>query len=224
MLRLVRLVEQWREIEIGLPAGWSEARLALTVDPAQQDRAAALLGPLNPGRAGAAIVFSSRRAGGPASPEGVRRLLRRLDREGIRGTIELRGVAEADAPGAGAREDEADPTLVDGWDRALEALPSDWSDLMCEVELRSSAQLDRAALLMAPLNPARPAGEPSRWALRFRCARRFGYGASPQMARRCLARCDEEAIHGTASILWALSGTQPVATQGPVWYVGGRTL
>jgi hypothetical protein len=222
MLSLVRLGEQWREIEGGLPSGRSEARLALSVDPAQRDRAAALLGPLNPGRAGSALVFSSRRAGGPSSPEGIRRLLRRLDREGISGTLELRGVAEAEA--APATDEEVRPTLVDVWDRALASLPPDWSDLLCEVELRSSGQLDRAALLMSPLNPARPAGEPERWALRFRCARRFGYGASPGMARRCFARCDAEDIRGTAGILWALSDTHPVGTQGPVWYVGGRTL
>jgi hypothetical protein len=221
MLSFVRLGEQWREIESGLPAGWSEARLALSVDPAQRDRAAALLGPLNVGRAGATLVFSSRRGGGPDAPEGVRRLLRRLDREGVRATLELLGVAAAEAP---SPEEGERPRLVDVWDRALASLPPDWSDALCEVELRSSAQLDRAALLMSPLNPARPAGELERWALRFRCARRFGYGASPQMVGRCLARCDAEDIRGTVSILWALSDTHPVATQGPVWYVGGRTL
>jgi hypothetical protein len=44
------------------------------------------------------------------------------------------------------------------------------------------------------------------------------------MVRRCLERCDAERIRGTVRILRALSDTHPVATQGPVWYVGGRTL
>jgi hypothetical protein len=214
----VRLVEQWREIESGLPAGWSEARLTLTVESGDSDRAAALLGPLNPGRGAGGVMFSSRRAGGPASPEGVRRLLSRLDREGIAARLELRGATEAAVEEAIAR-----PTLAAAWDHAVAALPSDWSDLLGEAEFRSSDQLTRAALLLSPLNPARPAEHPGRWALRFRSARRFGYGASPEMVRRCLERCDAESIRGTVTILRALSDTHPVSTQGPVWQIAGRT-
>ena len=43
------------------------------------------------------------------------------------------------------------------------------------------------------------------------------------MVRRCLERCDSEGIRGTVTILLALSDTHPVATQGPVWQVAGRT-
>lgn len=216
----VRPVDQWRELENGLPEGWSEARLWLTVQGADSDRAAALLGPLNPGRtASGAISFSSIRAGGPAAPENVRRLLARLDREGIRGQLELHWTKEGAPLPVQPHE-----TLVAAWERALSGLPPDWSDLLCEVEFRSSDQLTRAALLTSPLNPSRPPDEPERWALRFRCARRFGYGASPGMVRRCLERCDAEGIRGTATILLALSDTHPVATQGPVWQVAGRTM
>ncbi len=112
-------------------------------------------------------------------------------------------------------------TLAERWQAALAALPADWSDLYAEVELRSSDQLNRAALLIAPLNPARHAGT---MALRFRCARRFGYGASPEMARRCLERLDHEDIRGDVRILRALSDSRAVATQGPVWYIGGRSV
>jgi hypothetical protein len=38
------------------------------------------------------------------------------------------------------------------------------------------------------------------------------------MARRCLARLDEERINGRLVILWVLSDTKAVATQGPVLY------
>jgi hypothetical protein len=55
-------------------------------------------------------------------------------------------------------------------------------------------------------------------------ARQFGYGASPGMTRRCLARLDEERITGRVEILRALSDTRPVGTQGPVWRVGGRAV
>jgi hypothetical protein len=44
------------------------------------------------------------------------------------------------------------------------------------------------------------------------------------MARRCLERLDGERISGRLRILNALSATSHVATQGPVWRVGGRSV
>jgi len=113
------------------------------------------------------------------------------------------------------------PALAEQWQEALAALPPDWSDVYAEVELDSSDYLERGALLLAPVNPARV---PGRLAYRFRIARRFGYGASGEMARRCFERLDGERMSGRFSVLRALSDTKPVYTQGPVWYVGGRAV
>ena len=44
------------------------------------------------------------------------------------------------------------------------------------------------------------------------------------MAQRCLERLDEEGIRGSIRVLWALSDTRPVQTQGPVWYSGGKSV
>jgi hypothetical protein len=44
------------------------------------------------------------------------------------------------------------------------------------------------------------------------------------MTRRCFERLDDEEIRGSVRVLRALSDTQPVQTQGPVWYVGGRSV
>jgi hypothetical protein len=214
----MRLAAQWEELERSLPEGWEEARLLLVVEHGDPDRAAALLGPANPGRRREAIVFVARRGGSVASAEGIRRMLTRVDREGVAGRLELTGSSEAEAPPQAA----AAQTLVAAWDREVAKLPSDWSDMLAQVELRSTGQLDRAALLMSPLNPTRPPDDPTASVFRFRCARRYGYGASAMMVRRCLERCDEERIRGAPRVLWALSDTHPVATQGPVWYVGGR--
>jgi hypothetical protein len=217
MLSLVRLVDQWREIERGLPEEWHEARLSLAIEDRKQlDRVAALLGPVAPGRSIGSVRFTSARRGGASGPEAVRRLLARIDAERISGRLELLATEEAAREAAPARQ-----TLVSAWDAALAALPSDWSDLYAEIELRSTDHLERAALLLAPVNPARYGGPAG---FRFRVARRFGYGASPAMARRCLERCDAERITGRVTILRALSATHPVATQGPVWHVGGKTV
>jgi hypothetical protein len=221
----VRLVDRWREIEAGLPEGWDEARLVLTVSDARNaDRAAALLGPLGPGRGGMQIRFYTARQGPGKPPHVVERLLARLDREAIGGSLEVASTREREpgavAPAPAARDGGRAP-LAAQWEAAVAALPSDWSDLYAEVELRSSTELERAALLLAPVNPARDGVRP---AFRFRGARRFGYGVSPQMAGRCLARLDEEDIRGAVRILRALSDSRPVATQGPVWYVGGKAI
>jgi hypothetical protein len=44
------------------------------------------------------------------------------------------------------------------------------------------------------------------------------------MVRRCFARLDEAGIDGTLTVLRVLSDTQPVGTQGPVWYVEGKAV
>jgi hypothetical protein len=218
------LVEDWRRFESDLPEDWVEARLALAIaEPGRLDRAAALLGPANPGRGPGELRFSARRGAGREAgpgagvgPEAVRRLLGRLEAERIAGTLRLRETVVA------APADVAAPTtLVVAWDATVATLPPDWSDLYCELELTSSDYLQRGALLLAPVNPARVAG---RSTFRFRVARLFGYGASEPMTRRCLGRLDEEGITGRVSILRVLSDTHNVDTQGPVWYVEGKAV
>jgi hypothetical protein len=214
----VRLGDRWREIERGLPRDWTDARLLLRVnDPAEAERAAAKLTPLMPGRSGSEIRFYTARRGAGASPDAVRRALRAVDRDGIRGELELVSSAQ---PETGVLAIER-ASLAEAWDVAVATLPPDWSDLYAEIELTSTDHLERAALLLAPVNPARYGGKP---ALRFRVARTFGYGASPEMTRRCFERLDDEGIPGQVRILRVLSDTDPVYTQGPVWYVEGKAV
>jgi hypothetical protein len=218
MLRPVSLVEQWLQILAGLSENWADARLRLTVEGDGAARAAAILGPVNPAQRGNMVRFYVARRGAGASPARIQPLLARIDAERIDGTLELVGSGEAtEAPAVAVKR----PTLTATWDAALAALPPDWSDIYAEVELVSSDWLERAALLMAPVNPARYGGTPG---FRFRVARRFGYGASPEMTRRCLERVDNEHIRGELRILRVLSNTKPVYTQGPVWYVEGRSV
>jgi hypothetical protein len=213
MLGPMRVADQFRELESQLPADWADARLALVVDDASRsERAAALLAPLGPGKLGNRIQLTVSRQGG--SLERLRRLLARIDRDRIRGRLEL--VTFSAAAAEPTREPRASwPPLEEAWLSAVAALPEDWSDLYAEVELASSDFLDLGALRLAPLNPSRP---DRGLAMRFRVARSFGYGASSEMTRRCMARLDEEGIKGRLLILWALSDSKAVATQGPVWY------
>ena len=211
------LADRFRELESALPDGWADARFQLTIpDDAERDRAAALLGPTNPGRRGNVIQFATARRGAGVGPDRVRGLLRRLDADGIDGRLELVGVDEA--PRTPGRER---PSFARRWDELVGALPPDWSDLFAEVELASTDYVEPGALALSPVNPGRYG---SRSSFRFRVARIRGYGASPEMTRRCLERLDEAGITGEIRILRALSDTFPARTQGPVWYAGGRVF
>jgi hypothetical protein len=159
--------------------------------------------------------------------ESVRNLLARLDRKRLWGDLaltEVRVPQKATPTPAldreGSDEQSRAARLADAWDALLETVPSDWSDLLCELDVDSSDYVPRAALLGAPLNPTR---NPDKLALRFRISRR-GYGASASMARRCFERMDDEGVTGRLSVLNGLAGADYVGTQGPVWRIAGRSV
>lgn len=212
----VPLVERWNSVERGLDPRWTEASLSLAItDDAARSRAAALLGPAGPGVGNKQIRFTVSTRGIGIGPEAARRLLRRIDAEGIAGRLEL---VETQAPKPDAEELPA-RSLEAEWQEALAVLPSDWSDLVAELDLYSSADTDRAAVLCAPVNPIQATGRPG---FRFRCASERGYGASAGMVGRCLARLDEAGITGRVRITRALSDVDPVGTQGATFVVGRR--
>jgi hypothetical protein len=134
-------------------------------------------------------------------------------------------VAEFERPAptaaAPAQEPEERTTLAGSWDSLLRRLPSDWSDLYAEIELDSSDYLDRGALLLAPINPARAGGSPS---FRFRAASHTGYGVAAGMARRAFQRLDDEGLGGRVRVLRVLSDTSAPHSQGPVWREDGRAV
>ena len=115
---------------------------------------------------------------------------------------------------------EPPSSLAVNWDEALAELPVDWSELLCRLEISGSDLLPRAALLCAPINPTR---DRESIGFVFR-AGRVGYGVSAGMARRCFERLDAEPIEGSITVLRVLSDTQPIASQGSSWIVGGRVL
>ena len=222
------LADRVDEILRGLPRGWERARIELTVEEEDEaDRAALILAPATPGRSRRTFtVYVHGGTGGLApTPELARRVVARLDTEGIRARVRLAGhedATETPAPvPAPPAATAADRSLAGSWDALVGRLPPDWSDLYAEVELDSSDYLERGALLLAPVNPARH-GEATTF--RFRSARRNGYGVAPGMARRSLERLDEEGITGRLRALRVLSDTSSAFTQGPVWRVDGRSV
>jgi len=220
----LKLVDQWHGIEDDLPEEWESVRLTLTTEQeGDLPRAAQVLGPINAGKVGSTLVFTIQRAAGPQGAQTALRLFSRLDLDRTWCVLTPSDVGLAAAPVALATvaSDRDEASVASSWDAALAPLPSDWTDLLCELEIVSSTLLDRTALLCAPLNPARSG---SRLVFTFRCSGRSGYGASSGMARRCFERLDNDGIAGTTRVLRVLSDTDNVDTQGPVWLVGGKTL
>jgi hypothetical protein len=212
----VSLVARWNHVENGLEPGWTEASLSLeVVDSQARSRAAALLGPAGPGLSGSTIRFTVSTRGHGAGPDVVRRSLSRIDGEGIKGRLEV----VTSAVSTVTEPTVARSTLSDAWGAALEMVPGDWSDLLVELELDSSADIDRGAVLCAPLNPTQLTGKPG---FRFRCASTGGYGASAGMVSRCLGRLDDDRISGRVRITRVLSDVHPVGTQGAVFSIGRR--
>jgi hypothetical protein len=218
----VRAVEQWNAIERRLDPYWVVA--FFTFVPEDEDavgRAAGMLAPLGPLRTGRELRFQVARHG--AAPDRLRNLLTRLDRKRIWGDLKLVDV-RVEAP-----ETQAEPAangerpLVEQWDEELAKLPPGWKELLAELELDSTDFVALATLLGAPLNPSRVPGET---AVRFRVVRGGGggYGAPPDLARRCLERMDREGVTGRLSVETALSDVDYVATQGTVWRVAGRSV
>jgi hypothetical protein len=214
----VALAEDFRSALRKLPEAWHEARFVVRFrDPETAARAAGFLGVVNPGRRGDTVRFATTRDRGGHGPDTVAGALRRLDRARIYGELELVG-SEAAAPAA---QRQARRTLAGQWEEQVASLPPDWSDVYAEIQLRSTDDLERTALRLSPLNPSRFGDQPG---FRFRVARTFGYGAAPELVRRCLERADDAGIRGEVRILHALSDTDPVFTQGPVWYVDGKVV
>jgi hypothetical protein len=208
------VARQWETIGSELPGNWARVSLRLELpDRTAADQASAALGPAGPYRVSPTVVqFSVARDGSSLGPDQARKLLGRVPR----GTLSLSSQQAAAAPVR-----RATVSLVESWDAAVATLPADWSDLYGEIELESTDFVEPAAVLCVQMNPRR---DGSRAAFNFRAARRAGYGVSPQMARRCLERCDENGIRGSVSVLRVLSDTHLVATQGPVWLSQGKTL
>jgi hypothetical protein len=217
----MKLVEQWDALAAELPSGWESVRVRIQPEqPRDLGELARLLGSLQAGHVGDAVVVTVVHGGGTTGPQAVRRRFAHVDEQRLWCGLARDGIT-VDEDAEASVADIAHGPLADAWDAELAGLPSDWSELLCELELRSSDELDRVALLCAPLNPTR---DGQRLAFTFRCARTTGYGTSPTMVRRCFERLDNESLPGRVEVLRLLSETDPVGTQGSSWLVGGRHL
>ena len=142
-------------------------------------------------------------------------MMERIDREGIKGDLELVTASEAPPEPAEFRAEWA--PAAEQWDGAVAALAG-------RLDRRLRAGRARLERLPRPRGAADGSAQSRpvrrRVGFRFRVGR-YGYGAAPEMTRRCFERLDTEGIGARVTILHALADTKPVMTQGPVWYRNG---
>lgn len=214
----VKLAGQWETMQQGLPLTWSDVTIRITLeDTSDATRALALLTSAQPlVTDDGSIAIRVTRSGEGVSPQMARRALDRLDKKRIHAEL-----TSGEAATAGLRPVVPGVSLAASWDEALSKLPSDWSDLLGEVELNSSDWIDEGAVHLGPINPRR---QGTTLIFQFRSSSKFGYGASIGMVRRCLERCDNAGMSGAVSVVRVLSDTHPVGTQGPVWQIAGKTV
>ena len=110
----MRAADQWVQIEAGLDPRWSEAQVSFTPEASVED-AAAVLGPLQPGRVGDELRLHRARRGGV---ERARNILRRLDSKRIWGTLELIGTIDDVAPLVPGAPVAPASSLATAWDTA----------------------------------------------------------------------------------------------------------
>jgi hypothetical protein len=76
----------------------------------------------------------------------------------------------------------------------LDSLPSDWTDIVCDLRIADESLYVDAAVLMTQVN-AQPYSEAD-WHWRINVAHSFGHAAAAETVKGTLALLDEEGIAG----------------------------
>ncbi len=215
------LVDRWNHVENGLEPGWTEATLSLEIHDADaRSRAAALLGPAGPGFSGSTVRFTVSTRGHGVGPDGVSRLLKRIDGEGHSGTARARQLRRHTRPDpchrarnpaqhslgiVARRTRDAARRLERRSRRARARLERRHRPRRRALRTAQSDAVDRNARLPFPLREASAA-----------TARRRGWLPAASAGSTTTGSPVASASRGV------LSDVQPVGTQGAVFSIGRR--
>jgi hypothetical protein len=94
--------------------------------------------------------------------------------------------------------------LAETFDRIVNSLPPDWTQLSVDLRLADESRYIDAATLLTQIN-AQPYSKYD-WHFRLRAAREFGHAASPETISGTLAVLDAEGIEGELRATDARSG------------------
>jgi len=84
--------------------------------------------------------------------------------------------------------------LADDFQQLLDSLPSDWTDIVCDLRIADEDQYIDAAVLMTQVN-AQPYSQ-AEWHFRINVAHSVGHAAAAETVKGTLALLDQEGIAG----------------------------
>jgi len=84
--------------------------------------------------------------------------------------------------------------LADDFQQLLDSLPSDWTDIVCDLRLADEDRYVDAAVLLTQVN-AQPYSK-AEWHFRLNVAHSFGHAAAAETVAGTLALLDEQGIEG----------------------------
>jgi len=84
--------------------------------------------------------------------------------------------------------------LADDFQELLDALPDDWTDIVCDLRLADEDRYIDAAVLMTLIN-AQPYSQ-AEWHFRINVAHSFGHAAAAETVKGALGLLDQEGIEG----------------------------
>jgi hypothetical protein len=84
--------------------------------------------------------------------------------------------------------------LAGDFQQVLDSLPSDWTDIVCDLRLADESQYIDAAVLLTQVN-AQPYSEAD-WHFRINVAHSFGHAAAAETVKGTLALLDDQEIAG----------------------------
>ena len=105
--------------------------------------------------------------------------------------------------------------LAETFERVVQSLPRDWTDLELNLRIDDETRYVEAAVILAQCN-AQPYSR-SDWHWRLLCAHSFGHAAAAETIESTLAQLDEAGISGEMVVTGVREGRVEVV---PMW---GRT-
>ena len=95
-------------------------------------------------------------------------------------------------------------TLAEDFDRVVDAMPPDWTQLELDLRIFDEERYVEAAVLLAQVN-AMPYSRHD-WHWRLRAAREFGHAAAAETVHGVMRQLDEAGIEGELALREARSG------------------
>jgi hypothetical protein len=94
--------------------------------------------------------------------------------------------------------------LADEFQRVVDSLPPDWTQLELDLRIFDEERYIETATLLTQIN-AMPYSEHD-WHWRLRCANEFGHAAAAETVRGTLALLDDQSVEGELAVREARSG------------------